>query len=149
MAETDDLEIIHQSALQRFYKKFFFAIAIICVYAILKMTFMATKDAMLDVAVNCEFEVSEEEYYYMDWVRDRNAAFYALSRYVNEEFTYIDYILEPCGDKGAAVYYFNTSLHTYKVCEEGTIQKYVEVCRTKGFFGRSVVFAVNVMDFVF
>ncbi len=59
MEEENAEDMIKKERLERLYKKLFLAIAIVAFYAIIKLTFIATKDMALDVAINCEFELSE------------------------------------------------------------------------------------------
>jgi len=71
-----------------------------------------------------------------------------MAEHTDENFTFIRFILEPCGDGGIAAYYFNTSTYTYRLCEEGTVQKFVEVCEIRGFSGKMLKSTVEFLDFV-
>ena len=148
MAEENADDIIKKARLEKFYKRFFFAIAIVALYTIIKLTFIATKDMALDVATNCEFKLSEAEGYILSDIRNAEDAQEIMTEYINENITFNKFFLEPCGDGGGAAYYFNTSTHTYRLCEEGTLQKFVEVCEIRGFSGKALKTIVDVLDFV-
>ncbi|MCK5373200.1 MAG: hypothetical protein KAJ20_02600 [Candidatus Aenigmarchaeota archaeon] len=148
MPEENAEDMIRKERLEKFYKKFFLAIAIISFYAIIKLTFIATKDMVLDVAINCEFELSESEGYVFSRIRNVEDAQDVMTEHTDKNFTFIKFILEPCGDGGGSAYYFNTSAYTYRLCEEGTVQKFVEVCGTRGFTGKMLKSTVEFLDII-
>ncbi len=148
MEEENAEDMIRKERLERLYKKLFLAIAIVAFYAIIKLTFIATKDMALDVAINCEFELSESEGCVFSRIRNVEDAQDVMTDYIDENFTFIKFILEPCGDGGGSAYYFNTSAHTYRLCEEGTVHKFVEVCKIRGFTGKMLISTVEFLDIV-
>ncbi len=148
MEEENAEDMIKKERLERLYKRLFLAIAIVALYAIIKLTFIATKDMALDVAIRCEFELSESEGYVFSRIRNVEDAQSVMTEHTDENFTFIKFILEPCGDGGVSAYYFNTSAHTYRLCEEGTVQKFIEVCGTRGFTGKMLISTVEFLDIV-
>ena len=148
MSEENKDDIIKKNGSRKYYKILIPVIAVLVVFAIIKVSFIATKDVALDVATKCELGLSDVEEHFFSEINNMEDAQKSMTEYTGENITLVRFILEPCGEHGGAAYYFNTSENIYRLCEDGTLQRFTETCKTRGVIGDMMISAVEILDIV-
>ena len=148
MSEENKDDIIKKNGSRKYYKILIPVIAVLVVFAIIKVSFIATKDVALDVATKCELGLSDVEEHFFSEINNMEDAQNVMSGHMGENVTFVRFILELCGEDGGAAYYFNTSENIYRLCEDGTLQRFTETCKTRGVIGEMIISAVEILDTV-
>ncbi|MCK5452265.1 MAG: hypothetical protein KAI51_02410, partial [Candidatus Aenigmarchaeota archaeon] len=74
MSEEDRDDIIKKNGSQKYYKILIPIIAVLVVFALVKVSFVATKDVALDVAIKCEPGLSDVEEHFFSEINNMEDA---------------------------------------------------------------------------